>query len=273
MKIISKLFKYLLITIIVLVLFSPLWISKIPVRYLSFFIGKTPVLDQYLCQYSLKVGSDSMMPFLSPGSLVNLNKCFEESDLLEGNIVLFNKNSELHLAVIRHILPLDPVIYKVSNERPNERLQDIILDEIIAINQDIDTSSSNYQSNQEIDSFILDPEECVSALYLGKIPKGYGVEMAEVEKTTSFSKSTDKFCMVVFPKKELAFVEIEIIDNQSKKIIISDKGIVFSPSDKENINCQDFGSEPGMLNLNSGNYRYRFLLNHQALADIDFTVK
>jgi hypothetical protein len=42
---------------------------------------------------------------------------------------------------------------------------------------------------------------------------------------------------------------------------------------KLNINYQDFGTGEGMINLNKGSYHYRFVLNHQVLADIPFTVK
>lgn len=273
MGIIKKLFKYLFIIVVLLILSFPFWISKVPLQHLSFLVGKSQIADNYLCKYPIQVSGDSMSPVISQGSSIELNRCFDENDLSEGMVVLFGKDSEYHLGIIRHILPLDPIIYKISSERANERLQDIIKEEIVAISKDIDTSNSSYQLEESLESLILDPKEYVSDLYLGKIPRGYGEEMAEVEGTSTFSKDKDKFCMVVMPKKELAFVDIEIINTQNKETVVSNKNIVFNVQPKPNINCQDFGNEQGMLSLSPGSYRYRFLLNHQALADIPFTVK
>lgn len=273
MKIIKKIIKFLLIILIILVFISPLWIKLIPFEYLLPLTGKIAKVDEYVCKYKVNVSGDSMNPFISPGSSIELNRCFDEEELTLGTVVLFDDNSNLRLGIIRYVLSLDPKIYKISNERPNERLKDTIFEEIIAINKDIDTGNSSYQLVEDLDSFIINPDEYVSELYLGKIPKGYGVEMAEVEKTDVFFKDSDKFCMVVIPKKELAFVNIEIIDINTKKAVISHKDIVFNVKPKPNTNCQDFGSSQGMLNLKEGSYRYRVLLNHQVLKDIQFTVK
>lgn len=273
MRIIKRILKYLLIVLIVSIVFFPLWIGKVPLEYLSFLIGKNSIADKYICKYSIQVSGDSMTPIISKGISIELNRCFEESDLAEGMVVLFGKESDYHLGIIRHILPLNPVIYKISNERPNERLQDIVKEEIVAISKDVDTGNSTYKPPQDLDSLVINPDEYVSELYLGKIPRGYGVEMAEIEKTNIFMQDKDKFCMVVVPKKELAFVETEIIDTQTKEAVWSNKGIVFGIKPNPNINCQDFGVGQGMLDLDKGNYRYRLLLNHQALGDIMFTVK
>jgi hypothetical protein len=273
MKVVGKLLKYLVFVFLILLFSFPLWIGQVPLGKLSSLIGKTQLLDKYICNYSIKVAGDSMAPVISSGTNLVLNRCFREEDLSAGTVVLFGKNEDYHLGIIRHILPLDPVIYKISNERPNERLQDMVLAEIVAINKEIDTSKSVYKGPQDLDSLILDKDEYVHELYLGKIPRGYGEEMAEVKKTDTFLKDKDKFCMVVVPKKELAFVDIEIINSQTKEAVNLGKQIVFNVRAKPNINCDDFGEEPGMLNLAAGEYRYRFLLNHQALADIVFNVK
>lgn len=273
MKIIKILFKYLLITFVVLVISSPVWINKVPLHHLFFLVGKSQVADKYLCKYPIQVKGDSMSPVITQGSSIELDRCFDESDLSEGMVVLFGKDSEYHLGIIRHILALDPIIYKISNERPNERLQDIVKEEIIAIDQDIDTSNSSYQLKDSLESLILDPNEYLVDFYLGKIPKGYGEEMAEVEKTTTFLKDKDKFCMVVIPKKELAFVETDIIDAKTKETLTSHKNIVFKVQPKPNTNCSDFGTGQGMFDLSPGNYHYRFILNHQVLADIPFRVE
>jgi hypothetical protein len=186
MLVVKKLFKYLLIVLIFLGLSSFLWIKKIPLNYLSSFIGKMPAVDKHICTYTIQVGGNSMAPIVYPGSSLELNRCFTEADLSLGTLILFTKDSESHLAIIRHILPLDPVVYKVSNERPHERLQDIVIEEIAAINKSVDTSRSSYQPPADLNTFIINPNEYVSDLYLGKIPRGYGLEMADVERTSIF---------------------------------------------------------------------------------------
>ncbi|MGD9129244.1 MAG: hypothetical protein PVJ09_02040 [Candidatus Woesebacteria bacterium] len=273
MTIIKKLAKYLFCLLILFILLSPLWIKMVPLNYLSSLTGKTSVFDKYLCNYSVQVHGDSMAPIISEGSFIGLDRCFIETELTEGTVVLFGKGSNLHLGIIRHVLHLNPVVYKVSNERPHERLQDIIKEEIVAINKDIDTSASNYQAKQSEESFILDPSEFLSDLYLGKIPKGYGVEMAELEKTTLFFREKDKFCSVIVPKKDLVSVDIEIVDTKTQNAVVSNTAVIFNVRPNPNINCMDFGSGQGMLNLNPGNYRYRFLVNHQVLRDIQFSVE
>jgi len=273
MKIVKKLFISLLTFFVVLIFSSPFWTNRVRLKNFNFLVGKLPAIDKYLCWYSVKVTGDSMSPIIASGSSIELNRCFDESDLSEGTVVLFGKKSDYHLGIIRHIVLLDPTVYKISNERPNERLQDVVVEEIKAVNNKIDTSRSIYQPQVNPETFILNPEEYVKELYLGKIPKGYGVEITKVKKTNIFSKNKDKFCMVVIPKKELAFVDVEIIDANTKEIVFFHKDIVFAVRSKPNTNCQDFGIKTGMLNLNEGHYRYRFLLNHQALADILFIVK
>ncbi len=99
------------------------------------------------------------------------------------------------------------------------------------------------------------------------------MEIATVEKTTSFFWEKDKFCFVIVPKKNLIGVELEINNTKTGEKVSLGKGIVFNAASKPNINCIDFGSNQGMLNLDPGTYRYRFLMNHQVLAGIQFEVR
>ncbi|MDD4938402.1 MAG: hypothetical protein PHX34_05375, partial [Candidatus Shapirobacteria bacterium] len=170
------------------------------------------------------------------------------------------------------VLTLNPPVYKISDEKAPELFHDIIKEEIVGITHNIDVSKTKYETKQETESFILNADEYLFNLYLAKIPKGYGIEMAEVEKTSQFIKDKDKFCSVISPKKKLLHVDTEIIDSKTNKVVTSAKDIIFNVNSKPNINCIDFGSDQGMLNLESGNYQYRFLINHQVLKDISFTV-
>ena len=242
--------------------------------YLSLFTGKLAVIDQYVCGFSTKVSGESMNPLVAPGSLIELNRCFKKEDLTEGVIVLFSDNSNLRLGVIRHVIPLDPVVYKISDEKAPELFHDIVAEEIVAMTKNIDTSKSKYQVRQGKESFILNSDEFLRDIYLGRIAKGMGIEMSTVEKITTFFRQEDKFCAVVVPKKNLTAVDIEISDTKTLETISLGRSIVYDSSSKPtNINCMDFGSNQGMLNLDPGTYQYKFIMNNQVLANIQFEVK
>jgi hypothetical protein len=273
MKLIKIIFKNLFILLIILIFTTPLWLNKIPLKYFSNFIKKVPLVDKYACQINVQVSGDAMSPLISQGANITLNRCFSTNNLSIGTVILYDKNSESHLSVIRHILNLNPIVYKISNEQLNQRLQDIIFENIVAISNDFDINNSSYQPKGNSDSFLINPKEYISELYLGKIPRGVGIEIAKVEKTDTFSKNRDKFCLVISPKKELNSVNTEIIDTNTQKIVKSSQNFIINNKPNPNINCQDFGPNIDNLNLDIGSYRYRFLLNYQVLADIPFSVE
>lgn len=272
MKLIKKLAGSLLIILIILIATSSVWLKAVPPQYFSLLTGKSVVLDRAVCRFSTKVGGESMNPLIAPGSTVEVSRCFADGDLTEGVVVLFHDGANLRFGIIRHLLPLDPVVYKVSDEKAPELLHDVIREEITGIAEGVDVSSSKYQAKKEAESFILDAAEYVSEVYLARIPRGMGIESSTVEKTTSFSRQEDKFCSVVTPLRELRHLDIEIINTQPQQVVRSSTDLVFSVRPEPNINCDDFGSGPGQLDLEPGSYRYRFLLSHQVLADIPFTV-
>lgn len=273
MHVLKKLITYTLITLFILILTSPLWIKVIPTKYIKLLSGKLALVDNVVCNFSINVAGESMKPLINPGSSVETNRCFADTDLVEGTVVLFRDDQKQRLGIIRHVLPLDPVIYNVSDEKAPELLHDVIKEEITGIVKGVDGSKSNYQSDQNTESLILNADEFLSDLYVGRIPRGYGVEMAEVEKTTQFTKEKDKFCSVIIPKKELVSVDIEIVNAETKEVVRSSKNIIFNVRSEPNVNCEDFGSGSGMLNLKSGTYQYRFLMKHQVLADVQFEVR
>ncbi len=272
LRIIREFLKYFLLLVILLILTSSLWLKIISQKYLSPFLGKSKIIDKWVCNFSTKVSGESMSPVVLPGTSVTLTRCFTERDLTLNTVVLYYDDSIPRLGIIRHILPLDPVVYKISAEKSPELLQDVIGQEIIGISHNIDVSQSKYQSQEDIQSFILAPNDFLADLYLAKIPKGTGLEKATVEKTNTFTREQDKFCSAILLRKNLTAVDIEIINEDTKDTILLANNIVFNISEKPNINCQDFGPDQGMLNLDKGKYTFRFLMNHQVLENISFTV-
>ncbi len=87
----------------------------------------------------------------------------------------------------------------------------------------------------------------------------------------------DKFCYVVVPKQNLRGVDLEIINTKTQEKVSLGKGVIYNVSSKPNTNCLDLSSDgksiPGSLNLDQGVYQFRFLLNHQALKNIQFEIK
>lgn len=272
MMILRKLLKHLLLSVILLALTSSLWLKIVPQEYLSPFIGKSPIVDKLVCDFSTKVIGESMNPIIPPGTSVGLTRCFTEKDLTQNTLVLFLDNSNMRFGIIRHILPLDPVVYKISDEKAPELLHDIVKEEIVGITRGIDISKTKYEVKQETKSFILAPNDFLTDFYLAKIPKGMGVEATTAEKASAFNRQQDKFCFVVLPKRNLTAVDSEIVNEVTQNTIPLGKDMVFNASQKPNINCVEFGSGRGALNLKPGNYKYRLLMNHQALEDIPFTV-
>ncbi len=272
MKVVKKLAGYLLITLLILISSLSLWIKVIPTKYIQLVTGKLAVVDKAVCTFSAKVNGEAMGSLITLGSSVALNRCFKDEDLTEGTVALFNDGANLRFGIIRHILSLDPVVYKISDEKAPKLFHDVVKEDISGITKSIDVSKSKYQVEQETEAFILDADEFLTDLYLAKIPRGMGIEASTIEKTTSFTRQKDKFCSVLIPKKKLTAVDIEIIEVKTQKIISQGKDIVFDVGLKPNINCADFGSGQGMLNLEPGTYRYRFLMKHQVLADISFEI-
>jgi hypothetical protein len=81
----KKLAKYLLITLLLLIFTFSLWIKAVPNKYLSLLTGKAAVVDRLVCNFSTKAGGESMNPLITPGSLVKMNRCFEDEDLTGGD--------------------------------------------------------------------------------------------------------------------------------------------------------------------------------------------
>ncbi len=272
MKFISNLAKSLLFIFIFILLTLPLWLRHLPNNLISPLIGKSALTDKFLCQYQIKISGQSMNPLITPGTDIILNRCFNQTDLAIGTIALFNQGQTPHLGIIRHILPLEPIVYKISDEKAPQLLHDCIYGDIIAITNQINTDNSIYRSEKDIQSFIIDSKEFVSDLYLAKIPKGTGIEMSTPQNTTTFSIAKDKFCYVVYPKQKLSNVDTQIIDSSTQQIITQSNSLVFDLNLIPNINCDDFGDAKYDLNLKPGSYQWRFYLNHQVLADIRFDV-
>ncbi|HAU99142.1 MAG: hypothetical protein UX04_C0001G0162 [Microgenomates group bacterium GW2011_GWF2_45_18] len=274
MRILKKVTRYVFVTLIIFLLATPLWIKAVPTKYISRMTGKVALVDRVVCDFSTTVVGKSMNPLITPGSAVKMSRCFENEDVIEGVVVLFHDGANLRFGIIRHVLPLSPIVYKVSDEKAPELLHDVILEDIAGITKDIDVRKSSYQPKQDAESFVLDSDEFLTDFYLAKIPKGAGIETSTVEKTTLFSRQKDKFCSVVVPKKNLTAVEIEIINTKTQEAISLGKNIIYDMSSKPtNIGCRDFGFGQGMLNIPSGTYRYVFLMNHQVLAEIQFEVR
>ena len=171
MKIIKTIIKYLLMLILVSIFFASFWIKFIPTKYFSLLTGKLVVVDKYICNFSTKINGEAMSSLIISGTEVEISRCFKETDLIENIFVLYNDGSSLRPGIIRHILSLDPIIYKISDEKAPQLLHDVIKEEIIGINKNIDVRKSNYQTKQKSESFILNANEFLTDLYLAKIPR------------------------------------------------------------------------------------------------------
>jgi hypothetical protein len=272
MGILKRLLRAFLILCFILLISSPFWIKSVSLHVPQFLIGKLKLADKYLCTYTAQISGQSMSPLLATGSSLSLDRCFNENDLREGTVVLFEDGSSARVGIIRHILSLENRIYKISDEKAPTLYHDKVLEEIVAISNDIETSQSVYVSEGDEDKFILSADEYLSELYLAKIPKGSGLENSEIEKTQTFNLKEDKFCYGIKPKVDMYGVSIEILNIETGSTIIKGENIVFNPSSSVNINCQEFGDDMGMFDIKAGKYQFRLLLNHQIIERIDFEI-
>lgn len=269
----TKFLLYSLISLFIVICTLPLWIKFVPTKYVTLLTGKLDVVDSVVCNFSVKVVGESMNPLIAPGSTVKVDRCFGEENLNEGTVIMFDDGSNSRFGIIRHVLALDPVVYKVSDEKASDLLHDVIKAEVIGIASDIDVSDSKYQAKQGVEEFILDADEFLSDFYLASIPRGMGIESSVMKEGTVFSRNEDKFCYVILPKKDLRNIDTEIIDVKTQEIFPQGTGIVFDASITPNINCKEFGIGIGKLDLDTGVYRYRLLMDHQVLADVRFEVR
>lgn len=276
MTILKKIIQSLLIILLIILLTLPFWINLVPVNCFSFLIGRFDFIDNQLCQFSTQIKGEAMAPLIKPNSSVKFDRCFQTKDLNKGTVVLYQDGSTLHVGIIRHVVPSTPIVYKLSNERESDSLQDATETQIKGINKEIDTSSSAYQSVQEAENFVLKSSEYLRDIYLGRIPKGSGIENSDVQKTNQFSSRHDKFCFVISPKKRLAGVDLEIVSNRTQNKIVLGEEVIFGLDPDPNINCFDLAatgsSTHSSLGLEEGSYQFRFILNHQLLESLDFQI-
>lgn len=251
------------IVIIVLVVLTILWVKFFPAGTIKILQDNDNPISTLLCSYPVTVSGESMMPFLQPDTKIIFDKCFSEEDLVSGMVVVFNDGAMQRIGIIRYTQDLGKVVYKVSNESRNQELKDVAFSEIVGI-YNMDTSHTSYVPNTEnIPSTLL--SDYFSEAYLGTIPRNMGLENSELRKASTFNLSTEKFCVVVNPVKNLYGVETEIVSTETNNVVKSSGEIIFPIG--ENINCDD---DP--LDLDSGSYIHKIYVNNVLISELAFQI-
>lgn len=224
---------------------------------------KLPVLDNigYLCKFNTKAGSDSMSPFLKQNETYQFDKCFKPNELKEGLIATYNANGTTRIGIIRTIINNGVEdIYRISNERDNTNVNSVLSTDIYGVYQ-ADTSTSKYTPEQARD--YTENKDFFNQVNLAKIPLSGDVDKDLPEKTNSFSKKQDKFCLVTDSKKQILGYGFVIQNKDSKKIIArADDQILKSG---RNIDCNP-------IDLPAGKYTIIGTQNHNQIYQFDFSV-
>jgi hypothetical protein len=271
-RIVKFLLRSLAVLIVLLLLTSPLWIKKVPIENVRFLIGYIDAVDKYLCEYTIPASGQSMDPIIPIGSPITLDQCFTQEEVGVGTVVLFKEGTDIRLGIVRLILPLEPKVYKISNEINYGQLKDKILSDIVAINNEVDTSQTKYVETNSVDAYLLDPSTIFEYFYLTAVPIGVGIENAEILPTTVFDSKKDKFCTVIKPLQSASNISTDImnLDTMEVTTLTSNSILLFKAT--PNIGCREFGTNLGQVDLRAGRYTVRLSKDYQVLVSIEFQV-
>lgn len=251
----KKLSFYQLLTVIVILLLAFLYLYKERPNY------KIPVLDKidYLCQFNVKLASNSMEPFLKNGQSYQFNKCFDAAALIPGKIVSYNDNNTTRIGIIRQIFNNGAEdVYVISNERDN-KLNNALLLDIYGTN-DTDTSATKHILSPNAEE-ILSTDAIPS--HIAKIPKGYGIEISTPQQTTVFNKKTDQFCIITESPEQIYHYRKVIKKINPDKIIKRGEDSVLRQG--YNIECSE-------IDFDIGEYKIIGTKNYQMIFSYNFEI-
>lgn len=224
---------------------------------------KLPVLENidFLCKFNTKVGSDSMNPFLQQNQTYEFNKCFQPSELKSGLIVTYNAKGTTRIGIIREIISNGiEDVYRISNERDYTNVNPVLLAGIYGIYK-TDVSTSKYIKEQARD--YSDNKDIFNQIYLAKIPLNGDVDKNLPERTNSFNKKQDKFCIVSDNKEQFYGYGFVIQNKDSKKVLARVEDQILKSG--QNVDCNP-------IDLPSGEYTIVGTQNLAVIYQFDFAV-
>jgi len=258
--------------VVVGVVTLPWWIRMVPMERVEFLVGRWGVVDEMVCSYPVTVGGESMVGVIESGEKVEMNKCFEEDEIVEGTVVMFKDESEMHLGIVRYVLPLERRIYMVSAEKSSTYLQSKTVGEIVAITNEVDVSGSRFVRENEVSDFILDKDKYLDDFYLARMRIGGDVDVDEIVRTNVFNGREDMFCMVVCPKEKMMDVEIAVLVGGEE--IMLGEGMIFDTNRPRNVNCRQIGGEGvESIDLSEGEYEVELRMDGQILERLGFVIE
>ncbi len=259
----KKIILIIIIIFVLLIVGAALFIRFVPVEDIDFIRESDSPVAEAICSYPVTISSESMVPFFSADETVTFDKCFESDEIIVGAVVVYEGGGAQRLGIVREIQDEGRLVYKVSNEARPQDLANVLEDEVLGIN-DTDTSSSvyDYSDVEEINTELL---EYMSEAYLGTIPRGAGLETADIQRASDFDLEVDKFCYIVNPIVDLANVDYVITAEGSDEALVEITDVMYSPG--ENINCDD-----NPLDLEGGDYVFVIFISDVLLEELPFTI-
>jgi hypothetical protein len=221
-------------TLLILLTAAFIFLKLQPFAKLDFFkeIKSDNIVSKTICSYRLKIGGDSMVPILENGKTYVFNKCFDEKNIEDNTVILYDDNKVPRTGIIRYTQNYGRLVYKVSNEREAQNIQDVLPTDIYAI-YITDISNTNYteQSTKEVNT---DFSEYMDDFYLASLDIDLGIESGKLKEDDEFDLDTEKFCYVAKPNKSLTDIDVIVFDDEDNEIfqLVTDGMIT-----KKDTNC------------------------------------
>lgn len=252
----------LLISLLIIIKFQP----SVKINFLK--ESNNPV-SNLICSYPVKISGDSMSPILEPDQTYTFNKCFDQETIKKDTIILYNDNSTPRTGIIRYTQDYGRFVYKVSNERESQRIQDVLPKDISAV---FITDISNTKYHEDKENIIVEEDKLFDTymeyVYIGSLDKRLGIESGEVKQSSQIDLDTKKFCISFNPIKELQNTDFLIYDNMDNIIFEFSKGAILSQG--QNINCISKGENN--FNIEKGDYLLKIFVDNILIKTLPFEI-
>jgi hypothetical protein len=158
------------------------------------------------------------------------------------------------------------LVYKVSNEREAQNLQDVLPTDIYAV-YITDTSNTNYIEQSTEEEINTELSQYMNDFYLASLDINLGLESGELTEDNEFDLDEEKFCYIAEPNKSLTDVDIVVFDNEDHEIfqLVTDAILT-----KKDTNCISKG-ENG-FNLDIGQYILKVFVENILIKEALFKV-
>lgn len=93
------------IAVVIIILIAIYVVARIlPSKTIKSIVGSDNAISEVACSYPVKVSGNSMQDYFKEGELASFDKCFENSELVTGTIVVFKDRDNNRIGIIQEIV-------------------------------------------------------------------------------------------------------------------------------------------------------------------------